>query len=146
MRASRSQRVNFPNGAHKLPQDKLDQALLDAFDLMQRCLLDTTFIVLGDAARCIKERRGLDCNKLEFGIEKRYVTTEVLSTLKDWVKGGQFVDNGFSYVFDGVPVKFKYIRNKYKFFKDLDTVFYMPEFYKVANPFDKYWRARFLIQ
>ena len=146
MRASRSQRVNGANGEHKLPQDKLDHALLDAFDLMQRCLLDTTFIVLGDAAKCIKEKRGLDCNKLEFGIEKRYVTTEVLSTLKDWVKGGQFVDNGFSYVFEGVPVRFKYITRRYRFFKDLDTMLHMPEFYKIANPFNSYWKARYLIQ
>jgi len=137
--------VNLPNGEPKLSQEQLDKALLDTFDLMQRCLLDTTFIVLGDAAKCIKERRGLDCNKLEFGIEKRYLTPEVMSTLKEWVKGGLFVDNGFSYVFEGVPVRFKFIKRKYKFFENLDSQIYMPEWYKIANPFKNYWKARFLI-
>src|SRR3990167_9282819 len=145
IRVLKSQPVNGQSGQLKLPQEQLDKALLDAFDLMQRCLLDTTFIVLGDAAKCIKERRGLDCNKLEFGIEKRYLTPEVMSTLKEWVKGGQFVDNGFSYVFEGVPVRFKYITRRYRFFKNLDSQIYMPEWYKIANPFKNYWKARFLI-
>ena|SRR3990167_3458477 len=145
IRGLKSPRVNLPNGEPKLSQEQLDKALLDTFDLMQRCLLDTTFIVLGDAAKCIKERRGLDCNKLEFGIEKRYLTPEVMSTLKEWVKGGLFVDNGFSYVFEGVPVRFKFIKRKYKFFENLDSQIYMPEWYKIANPFKNYWKARFLI-
>ena len=146
----KSPQVNGLSGEREISkgawQEKLDKALLDAFDLMQRCLLDMNFIVLGDAARCIKERRGLDCNKLEFGIEKRYLTPEVMSTLKEWVKGGQFVDNGFSYVFEGVLVKFKFIKRKYKFFENLDSQVYMPEWYKIANPFDKYWKSRFFVQ
>ena len=63
---------------------QLDAALLDAFDLMQRCVLDTTFVVMGEAGKCLYEKRGLDCNGLDFAIEKRYITPEVMSTLKDW--------------------------------------------------------------
>ena len=120
--------------------------MLDVFDLMQRCLLDQNFITLGDAAKCIKENRGLDCNVLEFGIEKRYLTPEVMSTLKEWVKSGQFTDKGFMYTFEGVPVKFKFIVRKYAFFKNLDLRIYSPEWYKIANPFSNYWKARYLIQ
>ena len=147
MRVSKSRQANLTNGEHsKLTQEQLDKALLDSFDLMQRCLLDNNYIVLGQAAKCIKEGRGLDCDKLEFGIEKRYVTPEVLSTLKEWVKGGQFVDKGFSYVFEGVLVQFKFISRNYHFFKNLDTRIHTPEWYKIANPFENYWKSRFLIR
>ena len=130
----------------KLSLEQLNKAMLDVFDLMQRCLLDQNFIVLGQASKCVKENRGLDCNVLEFGIEKRYLTPEVLSTLKEWVKGGQFTDSGFTYIFEGVPVKFKFIARKYQFFKNLDSKIYSPEWYKIANPFNNYWKARYLIQ
>ena len=146
MRGLKSQRGISQNGEHKLSLEQLNKAMLDVFDLMQRCLLDQNFIVLGNAAKCVKENRGLDGDKLEFGIEKRYVTTEVLSTLKEWVKGGQFVDNGFEYIFEGVPVKFKFINRKYHFFKNLDSKIYSPEWYKIANPFSNYWKSRYLIQ
>ena len=142
----KSQQASSPSGAPKVSQDKLERALLDAFDLMQRCLLDMNFIALGNTAKSIKEMRGLEGDKVELGIEKRFITTEVMSTLKEWVRGGQFVDNGFSYTFEGVPVKFKYITRKYHFFKNLDTKFHMPEWYKVANPFENYWKSRYLIQ
>ena len=146
-RGQKSRKASLSNGeAIKISQEQLDKALLDSFDLMQRCLLDNNYIVLGDAAKCLKEGRGLDCDKLEFGIEKRYITPEVLSTLKEWVKGGQFADNGFSYTFEGVLVKFKFITRKYKFFKELDSRIYTPEWYKIANPFENYWKSRFLIQ
>mgnify|MGYP001619764526 CR=1 FL=1 len=129
----------------KLPQDKLDRAMLDAYDLMQRCLLDTTFIALGDTALCLKEGRALDCSQLEFGIVKKEITPVVLSTLKDWVKG-VFDNNGFSYTFEGVPVSFTYITRNYHFFKYPDVKLYMPEFYRIANPFNNYWKARYLVR
>lgn len=147
MKGLRSQRVSFQNGEHiKFTQEQLDKAILDVFDLMQRCLLDQNFIVLGDAAKCIWENKGLYVNKLEFGLEKRYITPEVLSTLKEWVKGGKFTNNGFDYVFEGVPIHFKFIARNYHFFKNLDSKIYSPEWYKIANPFKNYWKARFLIQ
>ena len=139
----------------KFDQNKLDRALLDSFDLMQRCLLDTVYIVAGDAARCLKENRGLDCDKIEFVINRRYVTPEVRSTLVNYVEGsldssgypnGKVTRDGFSYEFEGVPVSCKFIDRSYRWFDYADQRFYGPENYRIPNQFDRYWKARFIVR
>ena len=144
-RGLKSRQVSSTNGEPKPTQEQLDAALLDAYDLMER-VVDVTYIVLGDAAKCIKEGRALDCTKLEFGIPRKYIQPHVLSALKEYVIGGEFTDKGFSYRHQGIEVRFKYLTRTYKFFKELDIKIYMPEFYKIANPFDNYWKSRFLIR
>ena len=129
----------------KFSQEQLDKALLDSFDLMRRVLLETTYFVLGETAKCIYENRGLDSDGIEVGIEKRYIGPEVLSTLKDWATE-DIGDNGFTYEFEGVPVRVKFIKRKYHFFQYPDMRFYGPEVYKLPNPFQNYWKARFLIK
>ena len=129
----------------KFTLEELNKALLEGFDLMQRVLLDTTYIVAGEAAKCLKEKRGLDCNGLDFIIEKRHVTPFVVSTLKDWTKS-DITDKGFEYKVGNVPLRFKFVERKYEFFKFADTVLYDPEIYRIPNQFDRYYKARFLIQ
>lgn len=121
--------------------EQLNAALLDVFDLMQRVLLDTTFIVVGDAARCMKEKRGLDCEVIECVVEKRHVTKEVMSTFREWVKG-EVTGDGFSYEYGGVPVKCKFIKNEYPYFTFADQRLYGPEIYKIPNQWDEYWEHR----
>ena len=145
----KSQETSGTSGEEsKAPRYSLEQlnaALLDTFDLMQRCVLDTTFVVIGEAAKCLYENRGLDCNGLDFAIERRYVTPEVTTTLKDWVKGLEMNESGFNYIFEGVPIRFKYIEGKYDYFKYADIKIYGPEIYKIPNPFNAYYKERDLI-
>jgi len=108
---------------------------------MQRVLLDTTFVVTGDAARCIKEKRGLDCEMIECIIEKRHVTHEVMSTFRNWVKG-KITDDGFTYNYGDIPVKCTFIKNKYPYFNFADQKLYAPEIYKIPNQWDQYWEHR----
>lgn len=129
----------------KFSQEQLDKALLDSFDLMRRILLETTCIVLGETAKCIYENRGLNCDGIDLGIEKRYLGPEVLSTLKDWATQ-EITDNGFTYEVEGVPVRVKFIQRKYHFFKYPDMRFYGPETYKIPNPFSAYYKMRHLIK
>ncbi len=125
--------------------EELNKALLESFDLMQRVLLDTTYVITGEAAKCLKEKRGLDCDGIDCIIEKRHVIPFVVSTLKEWTKA-DVTDEGFEYKVGNVPVRFKFIKRKYDFFKYADTAFYDPEIYKIPNQFANYWKARGLIQ
>ena len=136
----KSPQVNSMSG------EQLDRAFLEVYDLMTRVLLAERFVVLGQAAECLFRNRALEGESLEFGIPKREVTPEVVITLKEWVPKGEFTDRGFSYVFDGIPIKFTYITRKYDFFKEPDVKLYMPEFYRIANPFNDYWKIKQLIR
>lgn len=129
----------------KFSLEELNKALLESFDLMQRVLLDTTYVIAGDAAKCLKEKRGLDCDGIDCVIEKRHITPFVVSTLKEWVTP-DVTDKGFEYKVGNVPIRFKFIERKYDFFKYPDTVFYAPEIYKIPNQFEKYYKARFIIK
>ena len=140
---------------YKFTQYQLDRALLESFDLMQRCMLDSTYIITRDAAKCLKENRLLDCESLDFIIQKRYVTPEVRSTLVNYVEGsndssgypeGKVTDTGFSYTYEGVPVTCKFITRNYRWFEYADSRVYGPENYKIPNQWDNYWKGRFLVK
>lgn len=121
--------------------EQLDAALLASFDLMSRVLLQTTYIVVGEAARCIHENRGLDCDALDFVIDKRHITKEVLSTLKEWATP-DITEEGFTYEHNEVPLRFRFITETYPFFKYADTKLYGPEDYKIPNGWDEYWQHK----
>src|SRR3990167_6954244 len=84
----KSHKGNGMSGAEsKFTPVQMNEALIDSFDLMQRFLLDNVYLVLGEAAKCIKESKDITCNKLEFGIEKKHIIPEVKSLLTEWIKG-----------------------------------------------------------
>ena len=129
-----------PSGANGVnpSREKLDFALLESFDLMQRALLDGKYILCGEGARCLKEGRPLDCNKLEFIIEKRYVIPEVVSMLRVWATKDIRPD-GFEWSVGGVPLSFKFITGEYEYLKYADARIYGPESYMIPNT--GYWKS-----
>ena len=122
-------------------REKLDFALLESFDLMQRALLDGKYVLCGEGARCLKENKPLECDKLEFIIEKRYVIPEVISMLKDWTRS-TIHENGFEWFVGGVPLTFRFIEGNYDHFKYADHKIYGPESYKIPNQWNDYWENR----
>src|SRR3989304_2683075 len=103
---------NGLNGAilTKFSQDQILRALYDLDDLMWRCLTQTNYLSLGDIGKAMKENVDFDGKELEFGIESRYVTPEVMSTLKSYtLPDTVLTENGFFYKFGEVPVKIKFI-------------------------------------
>lgn len=128
-----------------LSVEKLNAALLDAFDLMARGQLDTLFIVLGKAAKDMKEELTLEADGIDIGVEKRYIDKTIKDMLHVYT-GAVIRDDGFEYEFEGVPVRCKFITKEYEFFKFADTAFYGPERYKIPNHFDAYWKMRGMIQ
>ena len=144
-KTTKSLSTSGTNGEHKFTADKLTKALHDTYDLMQRVLLDAVYIAANDTARSIQEDRWLDIHKLEFYIEKRYITPEVISTLREWATP-EIRENGFDYMFEGVPIHFRFIKRNYRFFRNPDVKIFQYGPFQIPNPFDNYWRSRHFIQ
>lgn len=124
----------------------LENALLDVNDLMHRVLLQDNFLLLGMIAKCVYEDKFLEGDGIDCGIEKKYLTPEVINTLRTWTKA-QITDKGLVYeIFEGVPVRIKFINRRYPWFSHPITKIYGVEEYQIPNPFEKYWKARFLIK
>ena len=126
-------------------QAELERALLEFHDLMARCLLQDEFIVLKDSAKALREQRGLDGNGVDVGVKKKDLNQGVMNTLKEYATK-DIQDDGFTWHFDNVPVRVKFITRNYSFFQNLDLAWNGPEVYKIPNPFEKYYKARFLIR
>jgi len=108
---------------------------------MQRGLLDTLYVLTGETAQCLREYRGLDTPSIDCVLERRFITPEVMSMLRDWIKG-EVTDEGFTYEFNGVPVRCKFIENKYDYFSYADSRYYNGESFRIPNKFDEYWKEK----
>ena len=140
---------NLRNGqtSIKFSQDQILRALYDLDDLMWRCLTQTSYLSLGDIGKAMKENVDFDGKELEFGIESRYVTPEVMSTLKSYtLPDTVFTETGFSYKFGEVPVKVKFIKRRYHFFEHPEKLIYGAGEFQIPNPFERYLKARWIIQ
>lgn len=137
--------LNSTNGV-ELETDKLEEAFFDVFDLMNRCVLQNIFLTLGETGRALDEARALSGNGIDVGIEKRYLTKSIKSTMQMFHPESELTDKGMTYSHFGVPVRIKFINNNYKFFKYPEPVFYATEEFKIPNPFNSYYRARFIVR
>lgn len=134
--------------------EQLKQALWDWDDVMHRALLQSRYVLLGDTARAAKDDTLLEKAPLEVGIFKRYLTPEVRSiftpeALRDIavpIIVTEFNDDHILLTFRGVPIHVKIIHRRYEFFENLDQVIYAFEDFQIANPFEKYYKARYIIK
>ena len=128
------------------PMDHLNinAAMRYIYDQMERCII-YDYIILGEAGKAIYEGRQIDTRKIEVGIRSDEVTPEVISLFKEWRYKPD--DRGDWYTsFEGIQIVFKCIKRKYEFLKRPDMRFYDVDEYHIPNPFEKYWKARFIIQ
>lgn len=134
--------------------EQLKQTLWDWDDVMHRALLQSRYVLLGETGRAAKDDKPLEKAPLEVGIFKNDFTPEVRSlftaaALRDVavpIIVNEIDDKHIDLTFRGVPVKVKIIQRKYEFFKNLDQVIYAYEDFQVANPFESYFKARYIIQ
>jgi hypothetical protein len=102
------------------------------------------YILLGETAQKMKDQEDLDdLERLEIGVDKRTLSRYSSNTLRDrfgvgWVNKEHEVD--------GMKVFIKLIEKKYRFFKFLDKIPYWGASFHIANPFEKYWKARSLVK
>ncbi len=144
---------------NKYTGEQLDAALYNVGELLGMCMVP--YILLKETAKDVAAgpERLNEGTGIYVGIPKNSVTPELKSlirTFKDHVdltygNQGRIVDfkedeNGYSWMERGVPVYIQIIHRSYEFFKRPDFKFYRLEEYRIPNPFDKYWKARFLIQ
>ena len=145
MKEKESKSKSSTNGVELSPE-KLEDALMDMWDLASRALLQHTFIILGDAGLAMKEKRTLTGSGIDVGIPEKYLTKEVLNTFRTFHPEVELTAQGLTYIHFGVPVRIKFIQNNYKFFEHPEAVFYAAEDFQIPNPFNKYYKARYLIR
>lgn len=158
----KSTTTNGANGSMSNPpvdllftSEQLDNALYNATDILGRCLLK--YILLGDTARDVKAGPETlhQSNCILIGVEKKQLVPEVMSNLRTFANNRDLNYGMEDYVETpdlitwkhmGVPIRIQVIHNRYKFLDHPDTKFYRLEEYLIPNPFDSYWKARFLIK
>ncbi len=132
-----------------LPVLDVNAALRDLYDVTEGAMLP--YILLGDVARQLYDGvdgfsgNDLKVDKLEWGMFEKNLTPEIKSLFITW-NFETWEDKGFKYEFQGVPVFVHVITRKYPWFDLPDVRFYGPDMFKIPNPFEKYWKARFLIK
>lgn len=132
----------------KLTDDQLSEALFKIEDVLGRMLV--TFCLLGETARSLRDSprggEGLKGDKIEIGVEKKYLTKEALSTFDVYEPDKEKTETGWKLTYNGVPVEIKVITQKYSFFKHPDFRFYRAGEYLLPNPFKEYWKIRGIVR
>ena len=130
--------------------DKVFDALRATWDLMEYYIWHPTL----ETARGIKDQN-LTTDKITGAIHIRNLQAEVKSAIKTQLDYWQdrkisepytMNDDVISWTYNGVPVEIKILKRRYNFFENYDPVTYNYDDFKLANPFEKYWKARFLLQ
>lgn len=137
-------------GTGKEPYNLLDveMAIRNVYDDSERAQMK--FIMLGEVAQAIKEKRSVDIIKLkavEYGFPEKANTPEVKSLFKTW--GYNATDYGYEYAFTPptkwdvkVPCKITVYKEHYTFFDNPDRGFYGVDDFWIPNPFKDYWGWR----
>ena len=137
------------NGQHFSDHD-LMLALYDIQDILERAMCP--YLILGDTARSIVDKGRLEGDGIYVGVEKKSLNKMALSTIQFYLSGVrtprtlEIREDGFDYIWNDVPVHVKFIGRKYKFFKNPDFKFYMANNYNIPNPFETYWKSRFIVR
>lgn len=126
--------------------DELQEALFTIEDLMDQLL--TPYFLLGKTAECVKSNKLLEGDRIDIGIRDKSLTQYVYDILTDQLKlTPNEVKKGFEYqAVNGVPIRVKVYTRDYYFFKYPNHVVYYFGTYQLPNPFDVYWKSRFLIR
>ena len=136
----------------ELTSDQLHDALRSMWDMMEYYEWYPTL----DTALAIKQQNGLLMkDKISGAIHTRHLIREVRSAIKTQLDYWQsrnisdpyeMTDDYIKWTYKGVPVELKILKRRYSFFNNPDPVTYNYDDYKLANPFDKYWPARFIVR
>lgn len=85
---------------------------------------------------------------ISVGVKRNWVTGYTSSTVKSMAQEFGFgsMPNEWQWEYDGVPVRVTIIERNYKYLENLDQKPHLSSFFKVPNPFEKYWASRFLVK
>ena len=137
----------------KFTKDQLDTALRAMWDLLEYCEWTPTH----ETAKGIKDGE-LYGDKITGQIHKRFMVDEhnefrssIKTMLDAWVHSKfipsyEWTDEKISWVYEGVPCELAILQRRYKFFDNLDFAYYNYDDFKMPNPFEKYFKARFIVR
>lgn len=125
--------------------EQITLALYYLEDTMDRAQLP--FFLLEGAARQVKDNIPyLSLTQIDAGVEEKYVQGSGLAMLKIVLPNIYVDQNTISFEYDKVPIVIWIVKKKWKFFQNPDTVFFGICNFKIPNPFERYWKSRFLIK
>lgn len=144
MNTSKSTSKSASKNTYKYPST--EPALYYLEDVFSRAVCP--FILLGQTAKNIKENLDQDSHTtIEIGVKKNDLTQYAFSTLKTYFPSeAVYTDKKITFEWQGTPITIKIIHKKWKFLKNLDQVFYKLTYFRIPNPFNKYWKSRGLIR
>ncbi len=125
-------------------------AVRDIVDMGEKCML--YFIALGDFAKAVHNHQAsFYTDKLELAMPINSLTPEIKSLFRTW--GFEETKYGYKYYFTPptkwsikIPVEIHVYKRHYQFFDNPDKGWVGVDDFRIPNPFDSYWKARFLIQ
>jgi len=122
--------------------EQLWEALKDSEDLMDR--VQARAFLVGKTARDIFDDKLLEGEDVSWGLKRNDLAESTLSMLKTLKPDIQITDKEIWYKYKEIPVIIQIFDNDYEFFKNLDKKYYQVGEYLVPNPFEKYWKTRFI--
>ena len=126
-------------------EEELNLALREVEDLMDQLL--TPYFVGGLVGYCLRKKMIIEGDGVDIWIRDKSITQYVEDILKGYNFDPQTLKNGFEYkASNSVPIRVKVYTRNYYFFKYPDHVVYNFGTYQLPNPFDIYWKTRFLIR
>ena len=130
-----------------LEPDKLAEALMAADEILERCQLNY-FLMDELAWQVVKNYQFLKLEEITFGVQRKN-WTEVSRSLLRSIKPKDLLieQDSIGFTMDNkVPVTIWIINKRYEFFQRPDMVWYLYSEFKIPNPFEKYWKVRYLIK
>ncbi len=135
---------NGQSGMPKYSSEELRAAFRFVYDTIEGMVLQNHYTLLGDAAKAVRYEDYQPIPKLEVGLQTNRLTPEARQSLIEW--GYTKTDRGYEQMKFNVPIIFREVKRKYRFFQHPDTRFFDVDEYKIPNPFENYWKARFIVQ
>ena len=118
----------------------LHKALMDLEDLMESLLCP--FILTGETAKCVKEGTEIKTDKITAVVKSPEVTKFRLGMFRT---KGEVTEDGLKYTVGEIPIEVKFLSKKFNFLERPDTKIYKAGIYSLPNPWENYWKARFLV-
>ena len=127
----------------KFAHDQLINALYHLEDVMMRANIPF-FLLEGAARQVYDDAPYLSLNQIDAGVQDKYMRETGKYLMKLALPGVYIDQNTISFEHNGVPIVIWIIKKHWKFFDNPDMVFYGVVNLKVPNPFERYWKSRFL--
>lgn len=131
-------------GTTEFSTEELNKALFDIDDLMDAFAIP--YVLLGDTAYAAKHRLQLEGNEITVGARDLEFTRERLRHIPIIRDNVDIKSEEITYDFNGITIRIKRIKKKYRFIKNPDSLLYNYWNFNIPNSFDKYWKIRGVIR